>query len=315
MSEEINHAVRILREGGLVAFPTETVYGLGADAKNPDALRKIFLAKQRPMDHPVIVHLSDIHQIAEWAKDVSTDAFLLAKTFWPGPLTLILKKKDGVSDLVTGGQNSIGLRMPNHPVARELLHAFGSGLAAPSANRFGHISPTTASAVREELGDTVNCILDGGSCEVGVESTIIDVSGDEASVLRPGMITVREIEAVLGKSVGVKKKDSPRVSGAMESHYAPDTETRVVSEEVIDEWMNKSLDKRMVILSRRQLGKKENRWIEKMPENVREYAHVLYETLRRVDKEEFDGILIEEVPEGVEWDGVRDRLGRMPSQP
>ncbi|MEO8963719.1 MAG: L-threonylcarbamoyladenylate synthase, partial [Gammaproteobacteria bacterium] len=221
------NAVEVLRAGGLVAMPTETVYGLGADARNVSALRKIFLAKQRPMNHPLIVHLAEISQLEEWADDISETGLLLAKAYWPGPLTLIFKKAPGVNDLVTGGQETIGLRIPHHPVAQALLQAFGGGIAAPSANRFGRISPTTAKAVYEELGDSVDLILEGGQCSVGVESTIVDVSGKHPTILRPGMITAANIEEVLHSRVIDKPQSAPRVSGSMESHYAPATKIRL----------------------------------------------------------------------------------------
>src|SRR4029078_13456997 len=196
LPQDINQAVAILRSGGLVAMPTETVYGLAADARNPEALRKIFLAKQRPSDHPLIVHIADMEQLPQWTSAVSALAQKLARAFWPGPMTLILPKADSVLDLITGKQTTIGIRIPNHPVAQALLKAFGSGVAAPSANRFGHISPTTAEAVREELGDAVDMVLDGGQCDIGVESTIIDVSRGDPVILRPGMISAADIEAV-----------------------------------------------------------------------------------------------------------------------
>src|SRR5579872_3332900 len=226
---DIAQAIKILTAGGLVAIPTETVYGLGADARNPKAVQKIFLAKQRPMDHPVIVHLADMSQMSEWAVEISQDALLLAKTFWPGPLTLILKKAPDVHDLVTGGQDTVGLRIPNHPVALAVLKEYGSGIAMPSANRFGRISPTTAQAVREELGNAVDLILEGGQCEVGVESTIVDVSDQHPVILRPGMITAQQIENVLHQHLIRQKKNAPRVSGSLESHYAPVTKTRLIS--------------------------------------------------------------------------------------
>jgi L-threonylcarbamoyladenylate synthase len=197
----ITKAVNILRGGGLVAIPTETVYGLGADAGNEGAIRKIFAAKERPYDHPLIVHLADIEQLSAWARDIPPLARRAAQAFWPGPLTLILKKQPQVLDIVTGGQDTVGLRIPRHPIAQALLQAFGAGIAAPSANKFTHISPTRAEAVREELGDRVDIILDGGDCEVGLESTIVDFTGDVPVILRPGMITAQALSQVLGLPV------------------------------------------------------------------------------------------------------------------
>ena len=309
-SQDISKAVAILRQGGLVAIPTETVYGLGADATNPAALRKIFVAKERPMDHPLIVHLASVSQLSDWAVDVSEIALLLAKTFWPGPLTLILKKAPQVSDWVTGGQDTVGVRVPNHPVAHALLQEFRGGLAAPSANRFGRISPTSAGAVREELGDAVDLILDGGVCEVGVESTIVDVSDGTPVILRPGMISSSDIERVLARSVAHQKKNAPRVSGSHESHYAPRTRTRLIQAENIESFLQAvSAPIALVTLNPIEL-QRENVFSVVMSNQARQYAHDLYQTLRELDKKNFREIVIEAVPEGVEWDAVRDRLGR-----
>src|SRR5690348_461481 len=195
---DIERAAVVLRSGGLVAFPTETVYGLGADAGNPAAVRGIFEAKGRPATHPVIVHLADAVQVANWAREVPPAARLLARKFWPGPLTLIFSRAGGVSDVVTGGQDTVALRVPSHPVAQQLLARFGGGIAAPSANRHGRVSATTAHHVRREFGAAVECVLDGGEAKIGIESTIVDVSGAAPALLRPGWITTAEIEKALG---------------------------------------------------------------------------------------------------------------------
>ena len=238
---DIQRAVALLCQGELVALPTETVYGLGADALNPDAVAKIFTAKGRPSDHPLIVHLADAGQIMTWAREVPKDAIALARAFWPGPLTLILKRDESVPDLVTGGQDTVGLRVPNHPVALELLRAFGSGVAAPSANRFGRISPTTAEHVRQELGERVALILDGGACAVGLESTIVDLSRGVPVILRPGAIGADDIARVLGRRPRLRGEfeaeaggaaeqgATPRVSGALAAHYAPRTPLELVA--------------------------------------------------------------------------------------
>ena len=306
--DNITKAVEILRAGGLVAIPTETVYGLGADASNPEALRKIFLAKQRPMDHPLIVHLAEIAQLSQWVKEIPESALKLARAFWPGPMTMIFKKAPGVLDLVTGGQDTVGIRIPNHPIAQILLKAFNGGIAAPSANRFGRISPTTAEAVREELGDAVDLVLDGGQCEVGVESTIIDVSGEQPTILRPGMITAAQITAVLHQSVAAKKKDAPRVSGSHESHYAPVTKTRLISSTEIAQLTEQDMPFVVVGFAENSIGKS-----VVMPRDAKLYAHDLYQVLRDLDKRKFRQIIIESVPEGGEWDAVRDRLQRAAS--
>jgi len=195
---ELTKAVELLRQGRLVAFPTETVYGLGADASNAAAVKKLYAVKRRPTDHPVIVHFDSAARAFTWARDVPEAAVQLAKKFWPGPLTLVLKRSPLAHDFVTGGQDSIGLRVPAHPVAHELLAAFGGGIAAPSANRFGLVSPTTAAHVRDDLGADAELVLEGGPSEVGIESTIVDLSGGKPVLLRPGKISAAEIAAVIG---------------------------------------------------------------------------------------------------------------------
>jgi len=197
----VARAVAILRRGGLVAFPTETVYGLGADAGNEAAVRRIFAVKQRPIDHPVIVHIPDAGHLPRWAARVPEAAARLAAAFWPGPLTLVLERAAGVLDAVTGGQDSVGVRVPYHPLALDLLHAFGGGLAAPSANLFGCLSPTSAEHVLAELGDQVDLVLDGGACRVGIESTIVEVNGAHPRLLRPGGIGLAAMEAVVGSAI------------------------------------------------------------------------------------------------------------------
>ncbi|KPK08039.1 MAG: translation factor Sua5, partial [Betaproteobacteria bacterium SG8_39] len=198
MSDAVRRAAEILARGGLVAFPTETVYGLGADASNPAAMQRLYAVKRRPADHPVIVHFADAARAFAWAREIPEAARTLAARFWPGPLTLILKRSAKAADFVTGGQDSVGLRVPGHPVAHALLEAFGGGVAAPSANRFGQVSPTTAAHVRADLGDDVDCVLEGGASEIGIESTIVDLSGGRALLLRPGTIGRAALEAALG---------------------------------------------------------------------------------------------------------------------
>ena len=233
MSDSTDHAActraaEILRNGGLVAFPTETVYGLGADARNINAVRKIFEVKGRPETHPLIVHIASATQLSSWAATVPDTARRLAERFWPGPLTLILTKHESVPLDVTGGQDTVGLRVPAHPLALNLLTEFGGGIAAPSANRFGRVSPTTATHVRDDLGKDVDFILDGGPCSVGVESTIVNLSSGRPTILRPGGVTREEIEEVLGCNVPVQKSGEIRVSGSLPSHYAPQAEVRIV---------------------------------------------------------------------------------------
>jgi len=216
----IHRAVELLRRGGLVAFPTETVYGLGALPTNDDAVSAMFAAKGRPADHPVIVHLADASQLRNWARDIPETAQRLAAAFWPGPLTMILRRSDQASAVVSGGLDTIGLRVPAHPIARQLLNELSGAIAAPSANRFGRVSPTTAQHVLAELSGRIDLILDGGPCEVGLESTIVDLSGQQPAVLRPGGVTLEQITKVLGPLASARG-DAPRVSGSLESHYAP----------------------------------------------------------------------------------------------
>lgn len=235
-TESIDRAVALLNAGHLIGLPTETVYGLAADADNPEAVAAIFTAKGRPADHPLIVHLGADDLLSAYATDIPDAAWALAEAFWPGPLTLILKKAPSVPDIVTGGQDTVGIRIPGHPVALTLLRALaesrrqagksGGGLAAPSANRFGRISPTSAQHVADELGDAVALILDGGDCRVGIESTIVDLSRGAPVILRPGAISAEQLSLVLGEPIGSKDsvaKDVPRVSGSLASHYAPQT--------------------------------------------------------------------------------------------
>jgi L-threonylcarbamoyladenylate synthase len=226
MTKKLNEAtlaqaIDLLRSGQVIAIPTETVYGLAADAENELAVRKIFATKGRPADHPLIVHLAKDAPLEGWADHVPTAAQQLAKEFWPGPLTMILQRGPKAAPAVTGGLSTIGLRVPSHPIAQQLLKAFGGGLAAPSANRFGRVSPTTADHVQSELGESVPMILDGGQCNVGIESTIVDLSSDEIAILRPGAITAQQIEQVIGMPLATASASAPRVSGSLPSHYAP----------------------------------------------------------------------------------------------
>lgn len=310
---DIKKAVSILEQGGLVALPTETVYGLGADASNPKAVERIFLAKERPQDHPLIVHLADISQLSAWALEIPAAASELAQAFWPGPMTLILKKQPDVLDIVTAGQDTVGVRIPSHPVARELLAAFGRGVAAPSANKFTHVSPTTASAVKDELGDEVDLILDGGMCEVGLESTIIDVTGDHPVILRPGMLTVEEIEAVLKEPVATLPiETATKVPGMHHLHYAPSTKTSLIDHFDIPVLLHtiasKDLPVVLMVRSEPLIPMTDQVFWVRMPENAKEYAHELYRTLRSLDAQHYQHIIIENVPNEAEWLAIRDRL-------
>lgn len=305
----IARAVGILRRGGLVGLPTETVYGLAADAANPQAVARMFAAKGRPADHPVIVHLARAEQMRDWAIDIPDIAWALAQRFWPGPLTLIVKRASHVLDAVTGGQDTVGLRVPSHPMAQALLAEFGGGVAAPSANRFGHVSPTTAQHVRDEFGDAVELVLDGGPCEVGIESTIVDCSQNAPRVLRPGRITAEMVAAALGRAVkGRPKNDSPRVSGALDSHYAPRTPMRLLTHAGIEKLLA-TAGKRVVVHSgTRPRGTVVGHW--PAPTAAIEYAHGLYATLREMDAAGADLLLVEMPPQAQEWAAINDRLRR-----
>jgi L-threonylcarbamoyladenylate synthase len=310
---DIDRAVAVLRAGGLVAFPTETVYGLGADASNPKAVGAIFEAKGRPSNHPVIVHVADAVQLANWARDIPEAARRLARKFWPGPLTLILGRAPGVSDIVTGGQNTVALRVPSHPVAQRLLRSFGGGIAAPSANRHGRVSATNADHVRREFGNAVPCVLDGGDADVGIESTIIDLSGGRASLLRPGWITVAEIEETLGVPLAAAAWDAPRAPGTLAAHYAPGTPLALVEGDLALE-LAASLarqGKRAAVLAfsaqRPLLPGLE--WLA-APGDATGYAHVLYANLRRLDEAGCHVIIVERPPQTMEWAAINDRLAR-----
>lgn len=310
---ELSQAVAALRGGELVAFPTETVYGLGADAASTAAVRRIFAAKGRPADHPLIIHLADAAQLADWAETVPQAARALAGAFWPGPLTLVLKRGARVPDAVTGGQDTVAIRVPSHPVAQRLLHAFGGGIAAPSANRFGRISATTAAHVREEFGEAVACVLDGGASDIGIESTIVDCSGPSPVLLRPGMITPQQLESVLQQPLAAPGRKSPRVSGSLAGHYAPRTPLMQMEADLVVE-LARSLHRQgrcVAVLARTALQP----LIEGMvwvaaPVDAAGYAHDLYANLRRLDRAGCDAILVEQPPDEPGWMGVHDRLNR-----
>ncbi|GLY89639.1 L-threonylcarbamoyladenylate synthase [Actinoallomurus iriomotensis] len=230
---DIEKAAGVLRAGGLVAFPTETVYGLGANAEDPVAVARIFQVKRRPPSHPLIVHIGGAEHLDEWVADVPATARLLAEHCWPGPLTLVLRRDRRVPLEATGGLETVAVRVPDHPLALGLLSAFGGGLTAPSANRFGSVSPTTANHVRAELGDEVDFVLDGGPCEVGIESTIVDATGETPSILRPGGVTREDLETVLGRSLAVHSTSRVRVPGQHPSHYAPRARVVLVEPEKV----------------------------------------------------------------------------------
>ncbi len=314
---EIADAARRLRAGELVAFPTGTFYGLGADARNPAAVRRIFEAKGRPADHPLIVHLPDAEGMLDWARDIPREAIALAHAFWPGPLTLILRRDEDVLPEVTGGQDTVGLRVPAHPVALQLLKVFGGGVAAPSANRFGRISPTTAAHVREEFGDVVS-VLDGGACDVGIESTILDLSGEAPRILRPGAISAEQIAAVIGRMPAVPGSvlagsSVPRVSGSLAAHYAPRTAMKKVPGARLRDFLNafRHSGRRCAVIAHSQppLADCPHPWIM-LPADPAGYARGLYAAMREADASGAAMIVIEATPDDGAWSAVNDRLGR-----
>jgi len=322
-ADAINRAAELLRQGRLVAFPTETVYGLGADAGNPVAVAGIFKAKGRPADHPLIVHVASIDSLYDWACTVPDAALKLADRFWPGPLAMILNKKPEVPLAVTGGQQTVGLRMPDHPVALALLKAFGGGIAAPSANRFCRISPTQADHVSEELGDAVDMILDGGPCQVGVESTIIDLSGGKPRLLRPGHITRREIEAVLQTELimpptlntapAPEMPEEIRAPGMMNVHYAPTTPAIRYPAGRLPKMIQQLIanDKRIGLLSYQlKITPTSQIHVLSLPEQAGDYAQMLYTALRELDSLQLDLILVEQPPQTEPWRAINDRLGK-----
>ncbi len=297
-----------LLAGGLVAFPTETVYGLGADACNADAVARIYSVKGRPADHPLIVHVASMDALGHWASDVPAYAISLARDFWPGPMTLVVKRSELAGDFVTGGQDTVGIRVPNHPVALGLLEAFakvgGKGVAAPSANRFGNVSPTTAQAVAAELGDYLaegDQILDGGACDVGVESTIIDCTGDVPKILRPGAITTQMIAESTGLVVvGAVEESAIRVSGSLEAHYAP------VATVVLDR--SPVAGQGFIAMADVVAGEGVVRLAA--PKSNEEFARDLYSALRAADEKGLETVVVQQpLGDGIAI-AIRDRLKR-----
>src|SRR5215831_6607381 len=315
--KQIQAAVEALRNGELVAFPTETVYGLGADAGNPMAVRKIFELKGRPATHPVIVHLRDVSQLQRWVRQLPEEAKVLASKFWPGPLTLVLNRAPAVGDVITGGQDTVAVRIPSHPIARQLLEGFGGGIAAPSANRYGHVSPTRADHVRDEFGKNVKIVLDGGDCKVGLESTIVACVGDQPRLLRPGAITLSQLRTVVPNIVEGADPSAPRAPGSSPRHYSPHTPVALVPSRRLVDVMREFTDQRekVAVLSLRppSTANRYMTWIN-AGSRFEQYARNLYSNLRTLDKVGAKVLLVEEVPAGEQWDAIRDRLKRAASK-
>jgi len=320
--EAIAEAAERIRAGALVGFPTETVYGLGADASNDAAVALIFAAKGRPPEHPLIVHVASAAQVADYASDVPDFAARLIAAFWPGPLTLILPRRAGVAAAAAGGQHSIGLRCPAHPVALALLQACGTGLAGPSANRFGRVSPTTAMHVQEELGEDL-LVLDGGPCAVGIESTIVDCTRGQPVLLRPGLLTRAQLEAACGQPVLDKDAPvsvaAPRASGTLESHYAPNARVRLMDAPALqaglDTLYSTAKDPAVrngpvAVYARSPLRLNAPSLHRQMPDDAAAAAQQLFAVLRELDALGVSQIWVQAPPEMPEWDGVRDRLSR-----
>ena len=307
MHPDIERAVAILRRGGLVAFPTETVYGLGANALDSAAVERIFAAKGRPATSPLIVHVAGFDMLPAVVDDWPEAAQQLADRFWPGPLTLVLRKSNRVPDRVTAGLGTVGVRMPSHPLALELIRAAGIPVAAPSANRFTGVSPTCAEHVRRALGDAVDLVLDGGPTQVGIESTVLALpSGGRPMLLRPGMITREQIEAVIGAvTLGAPPDSGGHASpGQHERHYSPSTPVRLGTDPGARSayvwWDSPSTTAAATV---------------QLPRHPQGYAQALYAALHSLDLEKWDAIVVEPVPGTSEWDGVRDRLERAAARP
>jgi L-threonylcarbamoyladenylate synthase len=311
--DDIDRAVEALRDGQVVAFPTETVYGLGADAQNPEAVRRVFGLKGRPATHPLIVHIDHPRQLERWALAVPPAARALADRFWPGPLTLVLRRAPAVDLAITGGQDSVAVRVPGHPVAQQLLRAFGSGLAAPSANRYGRVSPTRAEHVREEFGDEVPVVLDGGDCKIGLESTIVSCLDAVPRVLRPGAITLSQLRAVVPEVVEGPGASLQRVPGTDAKHYAPVTPLSIVASRALEEVVAQltAEHEKVAVLATRppRVANKFMTWVN-AGRRADVYARELYVNLRALDKAGAREILVEEVPDAEAWHAVRDRLRR-----
>ncbi len=312
----VERAAEVLKRGGLVAFPTETVYGLGADARNANAVRRVFAVKGRPANNPLIVHVAGVVVAKRYAARWSDVTRVLAQHFWPGPLTLVVPKTGEIVDEATGGGATVGLRMPDHPLALALLAAFDGPVAAPSANRSNRISPTTAEHVRAELGDAVDFILDGGACAVGIESTVLDVSGDIPRILRPGHITRVQIEAVIGP-IEVAGDSSPARGallspGRLPVHYAPVAPAYRFETSERDQVLNqvKAGERLLLISDADGMPMGDDAHIHFMPNNPTDYAHRLYATLRELDQRSSLPILIEMPPNQPQWVALRDRLTR-----
>ncbi|MDP5254250.1 MULTISPECIES: L-threonylcarbamoyladenylate synthase [unclassified Vibrio] len=307
--QDLQTAAQLLQQGKRVALPTETVYGLAADATQPDAVKGIFAAKGRPANHPLIVHIGDIAQLSEWVESVSEDALTLAKTFWPGPLTLLLKKSTSCNSVVTGGLETVAVRIPSHPVMLSLLQKHRLAVAAPSANLYKQLSPTNADQVLDGLDGRIEAVVDGGDCLFGLESTIVDLTSEAIQVLRAGPITAHQLSECLGKPVTYPESHNVAVPGNVGSHYQPQTLLRLVGS------LSQSLEQRdrsltYAVLHTTAFAEEANVHSLAMPLDAQEYGNKLYRYLAKADKLKVDEIWLEQPPTGEEWNAIHDRLSR-----
>jgi L-threonylcarbamoyladenylate synthase len=311
-SSQIDEAVSFLRNGELVALPTETVYGLAADATNEEAVSKIFSAKGRPSDHPLIVHLDSFDKVIDWVEEIPDNAKKLADYFWPGPLTLIFRRKKTVSYLITGGLETIALRIPKHPIALRVIEKLGTAVAAPSANAHKRTSPTKPEHVLKTLSGKIAAIIDGGRCSIGLESTIIDITRTTPIILRPGAITALMIEQVLNIEIQEQLEHQEKVPGNMQAHYQPEKPLFLLSIEEIKRRIKQ--ENNVAIMHYSDITKRKNATHYKMPKDKTEYARVLYETLYSIDSTYVDKIFVEKPPFRNEWLDINDRLHKASSK-
>lgn len=308
-ADGVERAITLLRAGALVAVPTETVYGLAADASNPLAVAKIFTAKGRPANHPLIVHLGQMSQLADWAVDIPAEAYLLAQAFWPGPLTLLLNKAPKVSDVVTGGKQTIGLRLPAHPLLLQILQQSGLAVAAPSANPYKKLSPTSAEQVLAGLNGKIAAVLDGGDCQVGLESTIVDLSGGQVQVLRAGPVSAAELEAVLGVPITTPQSHNVAVPGNVKAHYQPSKPLQMFSRNQLLKLLPAAQDV-ILICHSHDVANNYKGTILRLASEKTAYARALYRTLFQADSLAGSQIWLEQPPQEPAWADVNDRLAR-----
>ncbi len=306
-NESIQEATRLLNDGKLVAIPTETVYGLSCDASNVEAIKKIFEVKRRPLNHPLILHLNNIDQLPQWAIDIPDITYRLAKQFWPGPLSVLLKKHPSVPDVITGGSANICIRIPNHPVMQALFKEFKGSLVAPSANLYGQVSPTTAEHVMCDLNGKISAVLDGGPCKIGVESTIIDLTKDNISLLRPGGLSIETIEDFLGHQIDLPEEIIDQISGNMINHYQPKTRLYTTDDLEIKKISNDMTLKNSVFLLLNDYAELALN-SHQMPNDAQLYGQIFYATLRLVDGKGYDSIYVEIPPKSNEWMALIDRI-------